>query len=87
LQSSATKPPLAAAVKHEAKPHHHVAGESLLVDGDGPLAGDVDDAVEEDPTEREAGEGNRGRRHEALLHERVDAERGGGTRQRRRQSP
>jgi hypothetical protein len=77
LQSSAAK---SLPTEHEAKPHHHVAGEPLSVDGDGPLAGGFDGAVgggiEEDPAEREVGEGDRGWRREALLHERIDAERG-----------
>jgi hypothetical protein len=79
LQKSTTKPLLAAAVEHEAEPHHHVVGEPLPVDSDGTLAGDVDGVVdggvEEDLAEREVGEGDRGRRHETLLHERVDVER------------
>jgi hypothetical protein len=46
LQKSTTKPLLAAAVEHEAEPHHHVVGEPLPVDSDGTLAGDVDGVVD-----------------------------------------
>jgi hypothetical protein len=70
----------AAGAEHGAEPHDDVAGDPAAVDGDGSAAGGVEGAagggVDEDPAQREAGGRDRARRSEALLHERVDAERG-----------
>jgi hypothetical protein len=81
-----------AAAEHDGEARHGVPREPLAVDGHGAAAGRVERAaggrVEEDPAELEVGRRDRrgGRRREALLQQRVDAERraqepvGGGVR-------